>query len=134
MTKYFYYVVAGAQCDGMTQPYRVKLGASVQGYRDIDFLRTYAKSKNHYFAMVSPESDIFMSNLLESLREFDIHLEHVDGRELVKLFKQHIKQPLPSEQLHAKHYQLKMLDLSYRIISNLNRMASSSAKRSTSKT
>lgn len=130
----YYYVVAGAMCDSTTLLYKVSIGMSLQGRRDYDFLKSYALQHNHYFCVLSAESDIFMRNLLDSLAEFDIKLQHVDARSLVRIFKSSCADPLNPSILSGKSYQLKQLDTSYRIISNLNRRAACSAKRSTSKT
>lgn len=130
----YYYVVAGALCDSTTLLYKVFIGKSLQGGRDYDFLKAYALQHNHYFCVVSAESDIFMRNLLDSLAEFDIKLQHVDARSLVRIFKSSCADPLNPSTLSGANYQLKQLDTSYRIISNLNRRAACSAKRSTSKT
>ena len=134
MTHKFYYVSAGAICDEDTRIYIVTLGQSAQGARDTEFLRSYAIQHGHYFEKLSADSDIFITNLRDSLSEFDIKPAYLDGRSLVKFFRQGIAKPLDQSHLQAANYQLKMLDTSYRIISNLNRQAASSAKRSTSKT
>lgn len=134
MTHYYYYVVAGQVCDDTTQTYKVGIGYSAQSQRDYDFLKSYALQHGHYFCALSAESDIFMRNLLDSLAEFDIKLQHVKARSLVRLFKTSCAEPLNPSILSGKAYQLKQLDTSYRIISNLNRRAACSAKRSTSKT
>ena len=130
----YYYVVAGAMCDSTTLLYKVSIGMSLQGRRDYDFLKSYALQHNHYFCAVSAESDIFMRNLLDSLAEFDLKLQHVEARSLVRIFKSCCADPLNPSTLSGANYQLKQLDTSYRIISNLNRRAACSAKRSTSKT
>ena len=54
----------------------------------------------------------------------------IAGRELCKLFRQCLATPLNQSHLEAANYQLKMLDGRYRIISNLNRQAATTAKRS----
>ena len=131
MTHKSYYVSAGALCDGTTRIYTVMIGDSVQGRRDHDFLQSYAISHGHYFEKVSLESDIFIRNLRDSLTEFDIRVQLISARDLVKLFKQGIATSLDQSHLCSADYQLKMLDSSYRIISNLNRQACQSAKRST---
>ena len=129
MTHKFYYVSAGAICDEDTRIYVVTLGQSLQGSRDTEFLRSYAIQHGHYFEKMSAESDIFIRNLRDSLAEFDVKPQLIAGRDLVKLFRQGVASPLNQSHLQAKNYQLKMLDTSYRIISNLNRQAASSAKR-----
>ncbi len=134
MTCKYYYVSAGAVCDAATTIFVLTLGISAQSRRDHEFLRSYAIKHGHYFEKVSAESDIFISNLRDSLAEFDIKPAYIDGHSLVKLFRQGCAEPLDQSHLLAKNYQLKMLDTSYRIISNLNRRAACSAKRSTSKT
>ena len=130
----YYYVVAGAMCDSTTLLYKVSIGMSLQGRRDHDFLKSYALRHNHYFCVLCAESDLFMRHLLDSLSEFDIKLQHVEARSLVRIFKSSCADPLNPIALSNASYQLKQLDTSYRIISNLNRRAACSAKRSTSKT
>ena len=130
MTHKFYYVSAGQVCDENTRIYIVTLGQSAQGARDTEFLRSYAIQHGHYFEIMSADSDIFILNLCDSLAEFDVSTQLIAGRDLVKLLRQSVAKPLDQSHLQAKNYQLKMLDTSYRIISNLNRRAASSAKRS----
>ena len=130
MTHKFYYVSAGAICDEDTRIYIVILGQSAQGARDTEFLRSHAIRHGHYFEKMSAASDIFIRNLRDSLAEFSISTQLIAGRDLVKLFRHGIASPLNQSHLHAWNYQLRMLDTSYRIISNLNRQAASSAKRS----
>lgn len=130
MTCKYYYVSAGAVCDDATRIYVVTLGISAQGKRDHAFLQSYAIQHGHYFEKMSVDSDTFILNLRESLAEFDISTQLIAGRDLVKLLRQGLTVPLNESHLKANNYQLKMLDTSYRIISNLNRQAASSAKRS----
>ena len=130
MTHKFYYVSAGPVCDENTRIYIVTLGQSLQGSRDTEFLRSYAIQHGHYFEKMSAESDIFILNLCASLAEFDVDKRLIAGRDLVKLFRHGTDKPLHPSYLQGKNYQLKMLNTSYRIISNLNRRAASSAKRS----
>lgn len=130
MTHKFYYVSAGAICDEDTRIYVVTLGQSLQGSRDTEFLRSYAIQHGHYFEKMSAESDIFIRNLRDSLAEFDVNTQLIAGRDLVKLFRHGTTSPLNQSHLQAANYQLKMLDTSYRIISNLNRRDASTAKRS----
>ena len=130
MTHKFYYVSAGPVCDEFTRIYIVTLGQSLQGSRDTEFLRSYAIQHGHYFEKMSIESDVFILNLRDSLVEFDVNTQLIAGRDLVKLLRQSVAKPLNQSHLQAANYQLKMLDTSYRIISNLNRRAASSAKRS----
>lgn len=128
MTHKYYYVSAGKVCDEHTCIYSVMIGESLQGRRDHDFLQSYAIQHVHYFAPVSNESDIFIDNLLDSLAEFDIKRRHLSGRDLVKLLRDGTKNILDERQLHTADYQLKMLDTSYRIISNLNRRSTLKSK------
>lgn len=121
MTHKYYYVSAGKVCDATTAIYTIFIGQSAQGCRDLDFLQQYANEHGHYFNSVSEVSDIFIKNLKESLAEFDIKHEHTSARDLVRLFKDGTKKPLNNRVLKAHDYQMKMLDTSYRIISNLNR-------------
>ena len=129
MTHKYYYVSAGKVCDDTTAIYTVFIGQSAQGCRDLDFLQQYAIQHGHYFKNVSEESDIFIRNLKESLAEFDIKHEQTTARDLVRLFKDGTKKPLDNRVLQAHIYQMKMLDTSYRIISNLNRRDASSTKK-----
>ena len=134
MTCKYYYVSAGAICDDATRIYVVTLGISAQGKRDHTFLQSYAIQHGHYFEKVSLESDTFIRNLRESLSEFNIPTRLMAGRDMVKFL---VKGESPLDfqsHLSTANYQLKMLDTSYRIISNLNRKTASSAKRSTKKT
>ena len=121
MTHKYYYVSAGKVCDANTCIYSVMIGECLQGRRDHDFLQSYAIQHGHYFAPVSNESDIFIDNLVTSLAEFDIKRRHLTGRELVKLLRQGVGYALDERKLQTADYQMKMLDTSYRIISNLNR-------------
>lgn len=54
----YYYVVAGAMCDYTTLLYKVSIGMSLQGRRDYEFLKSYALQHNHYFCVLSAESEI----------------------------------------------------------------------------
>jgi hypothetical protein len=128
MTHKYYYVSAGKVCDEHTCIYSVMIGESLQGRRDHDFLQSYAIQHGHYFTPVSNESDIFIDNLVDSLAEFDIKRRHLSGRDLVKLLRQGVSSALDKRQLHTADYQLKMLDTSYRIISNLNRRSALKSK------
>ena len=130
MTHKFYYVSAGAICDEDTRIYIVTLGQSAQGSRDTEFLRSHAIHHGHYFEKMSAVSDIFIRNLRDSLAEFDVKTQFIAGHDLVKLFRHGIASTLNQSHLQAWNYQLKMIDASYRIISNLNRQAATSAKRS----
>lgn len=121
MTHKYYYVSAGKVCDATTAIYTIFIGKSAQGCRDYDFLQQYAIQHGHYFKSVSEVSDIFIKNLKESLAEFNIKHEHTSARDLVRLFKEGTKKPLDNRRLQAHDYQMKMLDTSYRIFSNLNR-------------
>jgi len=121
MTHKYYYVAAGKICDATTAIYTVFIGQSVQGGRDLNFLQQYAIHHGHYFKSISEESDIFIKNLKESLADFDIKNEHISARDLVRLFKNGTKKLLDNRVLQDHDYQMKMLDTSYRIISNLNR-------------
>ena len=128
MTHKYYYVSAGKVCDANTCIYSIMIGESLQGRRDHDFLRSYAIQHGHYFAPVSNESDIFIDNLVDSLAEFDIKRRHLSGRDLVKLLRHGVDCAVDNRQLQTADYQLKMLDTSYRIISNLNRRAALKSK------
>ena len=129
MTHYYFYVMAGDVCDDLTEVFKVAIGQSIQGERDFEYLKQIALQRNYYFSIVSAESQIFIDNLIDSLVEFDTRVEHVNSRILVRRIKKMLAEPLNQSKLAGADYQLKQLDTSYRIISNLNRRAALSAKR-----
>ena len=129
MTHYYFYVMAGDICDNLTEVFKVAIGQSIQGERDFEYLKQIALQHNYYFSIVCAESQIFIHNLIDSLAEFDTRIEHVTSRDLVRRMKSTVAEPLNQSKLAGAAYQLKQLDTSYRIISNINRRAAQSAKR-----
>lgn len=131
MTHYYFYVMAGDVCDNLTEVYKVAIGQSYQGERDFEFLKSVALQRNYYFHILDDESQVFIDNLIDSLAEFDIEVQPIACRDLVRKMKYLAAVPFKQSQLAGAAYQLKQLNTSYRIISNLNRRAALSAKRVT---
>lgn len=130
MTRYYYYVVAGRECDQTTQMYKVAVGTNQQSQRDYAFLLANAQMHGHYFEVVSRESDEFIRRLRLSLAEFNVQLGWLSCRDLSALLRSVTTSPLQPSALHGAHLQRKTLSLNYRISSNLARRASAPAKRS----
>lgn len=130
MTRYYYYVVAGRQCDQTTQIFKVAVGTNKQSQRDYAFLLAHAQQHGHYFEIVSRESDEFIRRLRLSLAEYDVQLEWLSCRDLSALLRSVSTSPLQPSALHGAHQQRKTLSLNYRISSNLARRACRPAKRS----
>lgn len=130
MTHYYYYVVAGRECDQTTQMFKVAVGTSKQSQRDYAFLLANAQQHGYYFEAVSRESDEFIRRLRLSLAEFNVQLEWLSCRDLSALLRSVSTSPLQPAALHGAHLQRKALSLNYRISSNLARRASAPAKRS----
>ena len=130
MTRYYYYVVAGRQCDQTTQIFKVAVGTNKQSQRDYAFLLANAHQHGYYFEPVSRESDEFIRRLRLSLAEFNVQLEWLSCRDLSALLRSVVTSPLQPSALHGAHLQRKSLSLNYRISSNLARRASAPAKRS----
>ena len=130
MTRYYYYVVAGRQCDQTTQIFKVAVGTNKQSQRDYAFLLANAQQHGHYFEVVSRESDEFIRRLRLSLAKYDVQLEWLSCRDLSALLRSVSTSPLQPSALHGAHLQRKALSLNYRISSNLARRASAPAKRS----
>lgn len=122
MTRYYYYVVAGRQCDQTTQIFKVAVGTNKQSQRDYAFLLANAQQHGHYFEIVSRESDEFIRRLRLSLAEYDVQLEWLSCRDLSALLRSVTTSPLQPSALHGAHLQRKTLSLNYRISSNLSRL------------
>ena len=100
MTRYYYYVVAGRQCDQTTQIFKVAVGTNKQSQRDYAFLLANAQQHGHYFEIVSRESDEFIRRLRLSLAEYDVQLEWLSCRDLSGLLRSVSTSPLqPSARL-----------------------------------
>lgn len=134
MTHYYYYVSAGPVCDEMTKIYKVAVGTNKQSQRDFAFISAYALSHGHYFSIVSNESSEFISRLRRSLQQYNVQLDYLSCRDLCRLLRSALAPTLNQSHLLSAVRQTKILNGACRATSNLNRMASSSAKRSTSKT
>lgn len=130
MTRYYYYVVAGRQCDQTTKLFKVAIGTNKQSQRDYAFLLANALEHGHYFEVVSRESDEFIRRLRLSLADYDVQMEWLSCRDLSALLRSVATSPLQPSALHGAHQQRKALSLNYRISSNLARRACRPAKRS----
>lgn len=123
MVHYYYYVSAGSQCDAQTKIYKVAVGTSQQCQRDYAFLMANALANHHYFEVVSSRSDDFIKRLRHSLVEFNVQLDWISCRDLVKELRDALSHPLDGAVLRSNHLQHKALNLTYRISSNLSRKA-----------
>ena len=123
MTHYYYYVEAGAVVDSTTTVYQVAVSQSKQGDRDYLFLLSYSVTHGHYFAVRSLESSKFIADLKDAYKGILLEpvVTSIKARDLVRNFKNQLRQPLNPASLSTNHHQRNLLDLNYRIFSNLNR-------------
>lgn len=123
MTHFYYYVEAGAVVDSTTTVYRVAVSQSKQGDRDYLFLLSYSVTHGHYFAIDSLVSSNFISQLKRAYVGVLVEpvVRAITARELVRSFKNQLRQSFTPGSLSTNHDDLNYLNLNYRIISNLNR-------------
>ena len=129
MVHYHYYIIAGAQCDESTRILKVAVGTSKQSQRDYVFLQAYALQHKHFFHIVDQPTVIFVDKVRRSLVEWNIQVEYISCRDLVREMKNQQRHPLDAILLHQQHTSRKVLSLNYRVSSNLARRAQRSAKR-----
>lgn len=120
MTHYYYYIAAGTTWDGTTAIYKVGVSKSRQGERDFLYLTAHSVEHQHYFEIVSAQSDTFVRRVKASLAEFAISVSYVSARDLVRSLRANEALSLSQEALHNAHTQRKAINLGYRIQSNLN--------------
>lgn len=124
MTHYYYYIIAGAQCDENTRLFKVGVGSSKQGQRDYLFLTAFAVEHGHYFELVSAKTDNFVHRVTLSLGGVLPSIMVLSSREMVRYLKGAGLPTLSNDALLSNDAQLKVLNTNYRIISNLRRRAS----------
>lgn len=124
MKHYFYYIIAGAQCDENTRLFKVGVGTSKQGNRDYLFLAAFAVDHGHYFELVNDKTDDFVHRLTLSLGGVLPSIMVLSSREMVRYLKGAGLPNLSNDKLLSNDAQLKVLDINYRIISNLRRRSS----------
>lgn len=120
MVHYYYYVSAGTQCDELTRIWKVAVGTSQQCQRDYAFLVAHALQHGHYFEICSQVSDDFILKLRRSLVQFNVQLDWLSCRDLVRELRQATATPAAAGALAGTHRQRKTLNLNYRISSNLS--------------
>lgn len=121
MIHYHYYIEAGAQLDENTRIYKVGVGSSKQGRRDYLFLTAFAVEHGHYFEMVSDKTDDFVRRVTLSLGGVLPSIKVLPAREMVRYLKGAGLPTLSNNALLSADSQRKVLNINYRIISNLRR-------------
>lgn len=124
MTHFHYYIIAGAQCDENTRLFKVGVGSSKQGQRDYLFLTAFSVEHGHYFELVSDKTDDFVRRVNLSLGGILPSIMVLSSREMVRYLKGAGIPTLSNDKLLSNDAQLKVLDINYRIISNLRRRTS----------
>lgn len=126
MKHYYYYIEAGSVIDETTKFYRIAIGASAQDNRDYLYLIARAQQHNHYFEIVTLQSQCFIEKCLASLRSsyssgvnVAAQVQTISAREFVKSCKHHCANPLNQSELSNRHQTNKVLSIDYRISSIL---------------
>lgn len=119
MIRKYDYIVSGTRWDETTIHYIVAIGTSLQGHRDFDALTKFAADHGHFFALRSASTLEFIKQVDESLAEFGNSPVHITARDLVRQFRHGLAPTLSQEILSAAHKMRYMLNLDYRISSNL---------------
>lgn len=130
MTHFHYYIIAGAQCDENTRLFKVGVGSSKQGQRDFLYLTAFAVEHGHYFELVSDKTDEFLRRVTLSLGRSFSDIIRLSSRELCRYLKGAGLPALSNSQLLSADSQLRFLNTSYRVISNLRARDHKTAKRS----
>lgn len=124
MTKYYYLIAAGSQWDETVKVYKVGIGESASGKRDLTRLASIIMAKRYYFKKVTLESDQFVSQCLDSLKEYGTSIIGINSRELISVLANGEKPSIPSPALANIHHFRKSIDLNYRLSCNLNQRKS----------
>lgn len=130
MTHYYYYIESGAVLDENARLFKVGIGTSRQSQRDFLALTAFAVNHGHYFELVSDKTDEFLRRVTLSLGWNFSAITHLSSRELCRYLKGAGLPALSNSQLLSADSQLRFLNTSYRIISNLRARDHSTAKRS----
>ena len=121
MTHYYYYIVAGKECDENTRIFSVTIGQGKQAKRDFLTLTALSVDYGHFFEIRSESSSEFVMRLLESLKPYNVSIQRITARQCVKFLRSCEAVPLNPDCLHAAHQQRNALSLDYRIYSNIHR-------------
>lgn len=119
MKHYYYYIEAGREIDESARFYKVAVGSSKQAQRDFLFLTSFSVNHGHYFALVNTASIEFLDKvrISQGLREIDF--TYCDARDLVRSFKSNTQLMKEHSLMVNESHQRKILDINYRVISNL---------------
>lgn len=120
MTKYYYLIAAGSRWDATVKVYKVGVGESAQGKRDLARLASIVMGKRYYFKKIDLESDLFVSQCLDSLKEFGASIIGINSRELISILVNGEKPSFSSPALTNIHHFRKSLDLNYRVSCIIN--------------
>lgn len=129
MTHFYYYIESGAILDENARLFKVGIGTSRQSQRDFLALTAFAVNHGHYFELVSDKTDEFLRRVTLSLGRSFSDIIHLSSRELCRYLKGAGLPALSNSQLLSADSQLRFLNSSYRIISNLRARDNSTAKR-----
>lgn len=121
MTHFYYYIVAGKECDETTRIFSVSIGQSKQAQRDFLTLTALSVDLGHFFEIRSDSSSEFVMRLLESLKPYNVSLQRITARQCVKFLRSCENVPLNPDCLYAAHQQRNALNLDYRIYSRIHR-------------
>lgn len=129
MTHYYYYIESGAILDDSARLFKVGIGTSRQSQRNFLYLTAFAVNHGHYFELVSGETDDFMRRVTLSLGRVFSDVIVLSSRELCRYLKGAGLPALSNSQLLTADSQLRFLNTSYRVISNLRARDHKIAKR-----
>lgn len=122
MTRYYIYIEAGPILDESSRFYRVAVGSSRVGQRELQFLQSYAADHHHYFQLRTLEVSQFCVRALKSIGRDCMDIIDVNARDFVRDLKNQTRPTLSANTLNNTHNQRFQLDLNYRISCNLNRL------------
>lgn len=123
MKHYYFYIEAGREIDESARFYKVAVGSSKQAQRDFLFLTSFSVEHGHYFALVSTESVEFLDKVRASQGLREIDFTYCDARDLVRTFKNNVQLMMEPSLMVNNDHQRKILNINYRIMSNLRREA-----------
>lgn len=129
MTHYYYYIQTGAILDESARLFKVGIGTSRQSQRDYLALTAFAVNHGHYFEIVSDKTDDFMRRVTLSLGRVFSDIILLSSRELCRYLEGAGLPALSNSQLLTADSQLRFLNTSYRVISNLRARDHKTAKR-----
>ena len=125
MKSYYLYIEAGQEVNDTSKFFKVAIGTSARDQRDLRTLMLWAEKNGHYFKVWSREVDDFVKNLARSLQVPILPLTWLSCRELCRYLNSQTLPPMVPAQLEASNHQAMLLNLDYRVSSNLNRRKAS---------